>query len=210
VNFTDLVNRRWFEAQQRIGLRPGALQLTWEITDDYPHFKKARGYAVCFHVDDNTCHLKFSTKMLRASPHRADAIVRHELGHVLDFLVPSTELDRWAWQQGVQLPHTAELVRADSIRSRARAVNSARSGCSACTSGAVMSLIEPFLPAEMPQKDVDFVKFLIQFNLLITPIALVLSYQRNKSVQWALVHSLFAAPYVAFVLARSVSEKTDE
>jgi len=73
-----------------------------------------------------------------------------------------------------------------------------------------MSLIEPFLPAEMPQNDVDFVKFLIQFNLLITPIALVLSYQRNKSVQWALVHSLFAAPYVAFVLARSVSEKTDE
>jgi len=114
VNFTDLVNRRWFEAQQRIGLRPGALQLTWEITDDYPHFKKARGYAVCFHVDDNTCHLKFSTKMLRASPHRADAIVRHELGHVLDFLVPSTELDRWAWQQGVQLPHTAER-RADAL-----------------------------------------------------------------------------------------------
>lgn len=100
--------------QQRLGLRPGAIKLTAEVSNSHPHFKKKRGYAVCYFKGGNHCHLQFAPKMLRAPVHRADAIVRHELGHVLDFVIPEKELDSWALGQGIQLPHTPER-RADAL-----------------------------------------------------------------------------------------------
>lgn len=114
MDFTDLVVQRWAEAQKRLGLRPGAIRLTAEVSNSHPHFKKKRGYAVCYFKGGNHCHLQFAPKMLRAPLHRADAIVRHELGHVLDFIIPEGELDSWAFTQGIKLPHTPER-RADAL-----------------------------------------------------------------------------------------------
>lgn len=113
-SFQVLVNQRWIDAQMRLGLPPGTIRLTWEVSDDHPHFKKRRGYAVCYPRGQGYCHLKFSPKMLKAPLHRADAIVRHELGHVLDFVVAPAHLDAWALSQGVKLPHTEER-RADAL-----------------------------------------------------------------------------------------------
>jgi hypothetical protein len=114
VDFNDLVKQRWSELQQSLGLQPGEISLTWEVNNDYPHFKKKRGYAVCFYRGGNQCHLRFSTKMLKVPMHRADAIVRHELGHVVDFVIPAAQLDAWASMRGVRLPHTDER-RADAL-----------------------------------------------------------------------------------------------
>jgi len=114
VSFGELVNQRWAEAQYRLGLPPGALRLTWEVSNSHPHFKKKRGYAVCYFRGGNHCHLKFAPKIQQAPTHRADAILRHELGHALDFLIPKHSLDQWAAKQGVRLPHTDER-RADAL-----------------------------------------------------------------------------------------------
>jgi len=114
MSFPDLINQRWTEAQRRLGLPIGAAQLTWEVTDDYPHFKKKRGFAVCFYRGGSCCHLKFSPKILKAPLHRADAILRHELCHVLDFVIDGPALDSWALHQGIQLPSTPER-RADAL-----------------------------------------------------------------------------------------------
>lgn len=43
-----------------------------------------------------------------------DAVIRHELGHVLDFFVFGQDLEDWARARGVDLPYTAER-RADAI-----------------------------------------------------------------------------------------------
>lgn len=112
--FLKLVHQRWAEAQHRLGMPLGMLAVTWEIKDGYPHFKKKRGYAVCFFNGHDACHMQFSPKILEAPSHRADAIVRHELGHAIDFLVKSDHLDDWALMEGFELPHTPER-RADAI-----------------------------------------------------------------------------------------------
>jgi hypothetical protein len=58
--------------------------------------------------------LQFAPKIESACPERADGVVRHEIGHVLDFLYEAPRLDAWAAARGVQLPRTPER-RADKI-----------------------------------------------------------------------------------------------
>lgn len=112
--FNRLVARRWIEMQRALGLLPGDVHLTWNITSDYPHFKKPRGYGVTFNYGEPVCHMSYAPKILRCSPHRADGVVRHELGHVADFCIGKAALDRWAASRGVRLASTPEL-RADHI-----------------------------------------------------------------------------------------------
>lgn len=114
MTFHEFVSGRWNEALRRVGLAPGSCKVTWEVKDGYPHFKKKRGYAVCFFDGQRGCHMQYSPKILRAPLHRADAIVRHEIGHVIDFLVPPDDLNEWALWHGVNLPSTPER-RADAI-----------------------------------------------------------------------------------------------
>jgi hypothetical protein len=71
--------------------------------------------------------------------------------------------------------------------------------------------IEYILPAEAPQEDEDFIEFYSQFNLMLTPVAFGLSYYRNRSLKWAAIHTLLAAPYVAYVMVNVLSrEETKE
>lgn len=109
----DLLTLRWMEAQARAGLPPGEVTLTWDV-GPYEHFNKPRGYAVTFNWGKPHCHLRFAEKMLTAPLHRVDGIVRHELGHVLDIVVPKKRLDQWARGRSVRLPSTVER-RADAI-----------------------------------------------------------------------------------------------
>ena len=108
--FTALIHLRWTEAQRRTG--HSMQDLPWSF-GDYPHFHTARGYGVTF-FDKGRCWMKYPDKILSAPPGRADGVIRHELGHVVDMLVPKKELNRWAKARGVTLASTDER-RADDI-----------------------------------------------------------------------------------------------
>ena len=99
----------------RLGI-PGRIRLSWEITDDYPHFHTPRGYGVTFHNGGPACHLAFPYKMLQAKKSRQDGVIQHELGHVLDLCIRSSDLDAWALSQGIELPPPKHAeIRADAI-----------------------------------------------------------------------------------------------
>lgn len=87
------------------------LPIGWEIGDS-PHFDSARGFAVT-RTDGQTFCLVLSAKMLTAAPDRQVAILRHELGHVLDFAL-GDDLSIWAEGKGATLPSTPER-RADAV-----------------------------------------------------------------------------------------------
>jgi len=106
----NLIDQRIQEAEAAIR---AILLVTWDV-GTYPHFKKKRGFGVTFLDSDSTCHMLFARKLFQQPLHRQDGVVRHEIGHAVDFLIPGKELDRWARLGGVHLPHTAEK-RADSI-----------------------------------------------------------------------------------------------
>jgi len=112
--FSDLVDLRWEEAQAALCLPEGLIDFGFSVGDDYPHFAKARGYAVCFWHGRNKCRLLFSTKMLKAPRHRSDAIIRHELGHVLDFVLSDVMLSDFCHAVGVDMPSTDER-KADAL-----------------------------------------------------------------------------------------------
>jgi len=113
MTFGDLLALRWEEAAREVGFRPSDIEVTWAI-GQYPHFKTKRGYGVTFHERGPTCQLLFAEKILSAPQERADGVVRHEIGHVLDLTIPAPRLDSWAAQRGYRLPHTDER-RADAI-----------------------------------------------------------------------------------------------
>jgi len=112
--FFALLTQRWEDACRAVRL-PREEFLTWDI-GDYPHFHSARGYAVMIPLPGNRkCHLRFAAKILQASVPRQDGLIRHELGHVLDTLIPGEALDHWAAGHAkIFLPKTPER-RADSI-----------------------------------------------------------------------------------------------
>jgi hypothetical protein len=109
-----LLSVRWLEAQREIGaLLPPDVLLSLEIGDS-EHFRTSRGYATTKVLSQSRFHITFSDKALHCPPDRLDALIRHELGHVLDFSVPGRGADRWAQARGVTLPATVER-RADSL-----------------------------------------------------------------------------------------------
>lgn len=114
MTFDELVSQRWEDVQDHCDVLPVACEVTWDVKDGVPHFAKKRGYAVCYHVADGHCHLRFSPKIHQTLVHRADGLIRHELGHAVDFFVPSQVLNAWAQREGFLLPATPER-RADMI-----------------------------------------------------------------------------------------------
>ena len=107
--FHGLCNLRIRQAEDAVG-QP--LNVGFDF-GDYEHFQKPRGFGVTF-IEPGVCHMRFAYKLADAQLHRADAIIRHELGHVVDALVPARRLDAWAKKRGVPLARTVE-VRADDI-----------------------------------------------------------------------------------------------
>lgn len=72
------------------------------------------------------------------------------------------------------------------------------------------TVIEYFLPEDVPKADEDFIEFYSQFNLMMTPLAFFMSYHRNHSLKWAAIHTMLAAPYVAFVVVDTFARKEAE
>jgi hypothetical protein len=109
-----LLSVRWLDVQREIGpLLPPDLVLSLEIGDS-EHFRTPRGYATTTVLCPGRYHITFSEKALWCSEDRLDAIIRHELGHVLDFSVPLEGVNRWSQSRGATLPATAER-RADAL-----------------------------------------------------------------------------------------------
>lgn len=111
--FGRLVQQRWNETLAALGYPEGCL-VTWEIEPNAAHFHTPRGYGVTHYRGGLTCHLQFAPKILTAPQQRADGVVRHEFGHVVDFFVPAPQLDLWARARGRHLAPTPER-RADDI-----------------------------------------------------------------------------------------------
>jgi hypothetical protein len=107
--FLRLVELRVRQAEEATGKK---LNVTFDI-GEYPHFKKKRGFGVTF-IEPEHCHMRYAEKLCYEHLSRADAIIRHELGHVVDGLVNPQKLNSWARTQGFTLADTPE-VRADDI-----------------------------------------------------------------------------------------------
>ena len=59
------------------------------------HFNAPRGYATTLVIGGDRFHLRVAEKFLSADLDRQDAILRHEIGHIVDFSVPSATLLEW-------------------------------------------------------------------------------------------------------------------
>lgn len=112
--FSELLARRWAEVCESLSGEPAErVNLTWGL-GEYPHFDSPRGYGVTFYTEPYNCHMLYAEKILSAPAHRADGVVRHELGHVVDMTFTDSELALWSRLLGVSLPSTPER-RADAI-----------------------------------------------------------------------------------------------
>jgi len=78
------------------------------------HFESPRGYATTTVYGDGRFHLKVAERFLDAELAVQDAIIRHEIGHIVDFSAESEPLNAWARGRGVELASTREL-RADGL-----------------------------------------------------------------------------------------------
>ena len=82
---------------------------------DARYFPSNRDYAFCHYNEaTGTITLGVAPKFFHASMDRQDALLRHELGHAIDFIIPSRQLDKIARQFNRVLSSTPER-RADDI-----------------------------------------------------------------------------------------------
>lgn len=107
-----LVLERLREASAVFGgeFRP---QLTMQMGGS-AHFDSPRGYATTTVYGGGRFHLKVAERFLEADFDVQDAIIRHEIGHIVDFSAESEQLNTWSRGRGVELASTREL-RADGI-----------------------------------------------------------------------------------------------
>ena len=108
----SLVLARLREACDSFGgqFRP---QLTMQMGGS-AHFDSPRGYATTTVYGGGRFHLKVADRFLEAELSVQDAIVRHEIGHIVDFSTESAPLNAWAEGRGIELASTREQ-RADGI-----------------------------------------------------------------------------------------------
>jgi hypothetical protein len=113
VTLQDVLDARWTEALEVLGAVWTPPEIAWGFGES-DHFASARGFATTVIYGPAKFHLKFAQKVVHAPPPRLDALVRHELGHVIDYGTERTALDTWAASRGVVLPDTPER-RADAV-----------------------------------------------------------------------------------------------
>jgi hypothetical protein len=102
-----LITTCWGAVWEALGPQVEKAIITWEIGQS-PHFGSTRGFATTSYYGEGRIHLKFAEKALRLPEPKLEAILRHEMGHVVDLLVPAEGLADW------NLPTTIER-RADAI-----------------------------------------------------------------------------------------------
>ncbi len=77
------------------------------------HFASERGCAVTRSTPQGWV-IVFAEKMRNMPDATVDAVVRHEIGHLMDFSIPTDFLDELARSRGMILPSTLER-RADAL-----------------------------------------------------------------------------------------------
>ena len=97
----------WGDVWRSLGELVEKASITWGV-EESEHFKSDRGFATTTHFGGERFHLKFAERALSLPQANLHAILRHEMGHVVDLLVAAEQLP-WA-----DLPCTPER-RADSI-----------------------------------------------------------------------------------------------
>lgn len=102
-----LLAARWEDVWRALGTLVETANITWEVGES-PHFSSPRGFATTTYYGGSRVHLKFAKKSLELPKTNLDGILRHELGHVVDLIVPASQLSSW------ELPETVER-RADAI-----------------------------------------------------------------------------------------------
>lgn len=107
--FLDFIAMRIREAEAALGRK---LNITYDF-GDYEHFKTARGYGVTFN-EVTHCHIRMSRKSFEHDISRFDGVLRHELGHAADMLMPGRSLFDWCANKEIFLATTPE-VRADQV-----------------------------------------------------------------------------------------------
>lgn len=81
----------------------------------FEHFDTPRGFGVTFCMEQpRRCAMRYPKKILRQPESRVDGVVRHEMGHVVDHLVPRRIVNQRGLGRGVRIPPTDER-RADAI-----------------------------------------------------------------------------------------------
>lgn len=88
--FYELIHARWAEVHEFFLVPMPEVEF-----GDYPHFRTTRGFGVTFfEPKTRECKMRYAEKLLRQPIERIEGIVRHEFGHVVDFLVPEPVLTR--------------------------------------------------------------------------------------------------------------------
>lgn len=104
-----LIAERWEDTWKVLGELVEGAEVTWAVGES-EHFSSPRGFATTSYYGGSRCHLKFAEKALALPKPKLDAILRHELGHVVDLITPPDQLDALL----LGLPATRER-RADAI-----------------------------------------------------------------------------------------------
>jgi len=112
-NITSTLVLRWDEARCELGSILPEVQLTWDFGES-KLFRAERCNASTTGDGSPQCHIRFSTRILNLPEHNVDAIIRHEIGHVIDITTFPMNLEQWAFEKGNSLPYTPER-RADAI-----------------------------------------------------------------------------------------------
>ena len=111
VPVPSLVEKRLKEAENFIGYRFN-FQFLVGRSELFPN---KRDYAFC-HYDPHTKMISIvvSPKFLTASFGRQDGVLRHELGHAIDFTMPAEQLEKLAKKHKIVLSSSQER-KADDI-----------------------------------------------------------------------------------------------
>lgn len=113
MTLQELLDTRWTDILSALGSLWVPPTIAWGHGES-PHFSSARGYATTIVKSRSDFYLNFSDKVNAAPLERLDALVRHELGHVVDYATDRAALGVWASKRGVRLSETTER-RADDI-----------------------------------------------------------------------------------------------
>jgi threonine/homoserine/homoserine lactone efflux protein len=66
-------------------------------------------------------------------------------------------------------------------------------------------MIEKLLPSDEPEG--DFIEFYTRMGVWAFPLAVGLSFARNRDAKWAIIHGLMGVPYLAYLGVQAVSNK---
>jgi len=94
-SFVNLFHRRWREAEKATG--PLDVVLYEGNPSEFPH-KRNMAYTVIYRGSNGSVHtdVVVAPKLIKGEQDRADAVIRHELGHVIDAHFPFRKLREWA------------------------------------------------------------------------------------------------------------------